>query len=288
MLYAIPSNILQKAKKSLQIIALGWIAFANFGCGPELVGTGPSTSRELNIQDVDRIIIHDSLNVDISLGDTYKSSIEGPINLLEFFRAEQEGSTLNLRLKYNAKILQGDLTFFITLPKLRELRVVDASKVQIKKLQTQGDLRLDFSGMSDIQIDADTDGFIDIEVAGNSVVKGQIRAKSVRWKLTGNSRSLTRIHADENELDASGGSWVNFVGECNSFRFVLAGGSKGFFDNFNLQTIQAELSGDSSGIIRHEGQLNALIEGNSTLFCIGNPQIGDLKTTGGGQLQYSN
>ncbi len=272
-------------KKAFSVIVFCWLATSLLGCGPVLVGSGGITTQGISVQGVQRVIIHDSLNVHISYSEQEKVEITGHANLIPFLKYEQEGDTLNLRLRDGAQILEGDLTVVMALPRLRELRVVDGSRVDIKRLETHGDLRLDFSGMSDIKIDLHTDGQVDLDVNGSSRVQGQLRANVLRWKLTGNSRSMARIHADQVDLDASGTSWVDFVGECNLFRIGLAGGSKGFFSSLTAQQIDAHLSGASQGIIKHNGKLTALLEGGSRLFHRGQPQVDKLETTGGATLE---
>lgn len=271
--------------KALSVLLFSVLAASVIGCGSGLVGSGPTITQGLSIQGVQRIIVHDSLNVHISYSEQEKADLSGHTNLLPYFKYEQEGDTLNLRLHHGAQILEGDLTVVLALPRLRELRVVDGSRVHLKRLETRGDLRLDFSGMSDIRIDLHSDAQVDIDINGSSRVQGQLRANVIRWKLTGNSRALARVHTNQNHLDASGSSWVEFVGESNLFQVGLSGGSKGFFSLLKAQEIDAHLSGASQGIVSHDGSLRALLEGASKLFCRGQPHIEKLDTTGGSVLE---
>jgi hypothetical protein len=280
------------SNKSFSLFSLTFSFLALFfvsGCGPALVGSGSTARQELSINGVERIVVHHSLDLSITHHEEESAMAVGDENLIPYLEYKQEAKTLHLRLRENAEILRGNLTVALRLPTLRSLNIIAGSRVRIKSLQTKGDLHIELSGMSEVDIEeGKTDAAADFLIEGSSLLKGQFQARSMSFRLTGNSRVVMRLLAETTTFDASGSSWVNFVGEVDELRFHLAGGSKGFFEQLTIDHLDAHLSGNSKGILRHDGTLNALLEGGSRLFYRGQPTLQKIEKTGGSELVPSN
>lgn len=278
-------SFLSRSRQTLLVMALVfYVSMILVGCGGLVDGNGAVMEREFQLQAIKEVVIHSSLRVSLRHSDVASGKIVADSNLMSLIKVEQHGGTLDLRLEGQVEIQQGTAEVFLYLPKLPLLRIVAASKVVLPCLQTKGDLRLDISGHSIVQIDAQTDGKMDIELAGASLLRGTINAKHTKWKLTGASVTNVTIDAIHSTIDASGASKVTMDGFGTHLSFVLAGNSHGTFTHYHSGSIQANLSGSSRAWIAHNGELAALIEGLSLLWFQGRPKITSLHTSGGGQL----
>ena len=86
------------------------------------------------------------------------------------------------------------------------------------------------------------------------------------------------------DVELSGGSNVEMMGEANDLSAACSGGSGLELANFTVNNARIEFSGGSHGTINLDGRLDANLSGGSKLYYIGNPTMGDISTSGGSTI----
>jgi len=84
--------------------------------------------------------------------------------------------------------------------------------------------------------------------------------------------------------ELSGGSILKMDGEANNLTATCSGGSNLELSEFVVNNASIDFSGGSQGTINLDGTLDANLSGGSRLFYIGNPTLGDIKTSGGSSV----
>ena len=100
--------------------------------------------------------------------------------------------------------------------------------------------------------------------------------------VTGNATGFVVSH--DFSVSLSGGSILDMKGEGGNLLLVCSGGSNAKLSEFAVGDADVELGGGSRGTINLDGTLNADLSGGSHLFYIGNPELGEINTSGGSEI----
>ena len=110
-------------------------------------------------------------------------------------------------------------------------------------------------------------------------------ASDIEFELSGASRVRGDITAGgDARLNLSGASSVQLQGSASDLVIDASGASRVELDNFPVDNVDVKLSGASGATVNLDGRLDANLSGASKLSYIGEPTMGDVRTSGGSSV----
>ncbi len=103
--------------------------------------------------------------------------------------------------------------------------------------------------------------------------------------FTGSHGFVNGFSSDWFVLGLFGGSHVDMEGSANDLTISASGGSHFELSEFPVHDANVDIDGGSHGTINLDGRLDADLSGGSHLSYIGEPTMGDIKTSGGSKLE---
>jgi hypothetical protein len=238
------------------------------GCvGGRVTGSGNLVTQEFNFSDFTRVEVGNAFEVEIVQADSYRVSITADDNLFEYIQVSKAGETLKISLKLlPLRPLFTTLRAEITMPQLYGLGLSGA---------THGTV----SGFSSTEN-------LDIEVSGaSSLDMSDIAAGDTRFAVSGASKASGDITASGNaQLNLSGASSVQLQGSASDVVIDASGASRVELDNFPVDNADVTLTGASRATVNLDGRLDANLSGASKISYIGEPTMGDVRTSGGSSV----
>ncbi len=107
-----------------------------------------------------------------------------------------------------------------------------------------------------------------------------------RLELSGGAHgSATGFVSTNNfEIDASGGSRVQMLGQAGDLTVNASGGSQLDLSNNTVMNANVDISGGSQAEINPSGRIDGNLSGGSHLFYSGNPTLGNINVSGGATI----
>jgi len=210
----------------------------------EVVGSGDLVTKEELFSDFTSVNAGSGFMVKISKSNMYKVLVTADDNVMEYIEIKKSGDTLEIGIKWGYSFRSVTLNVEITMPELYSLELSGGAQGRIEEFTSTHSLSL--------------------ELSGGSILRGE-------FETTGNVN-----------FDLSGGSRVSgFNGEANDITIDASSGSQLDLSDFTVNNANVELSGGSRATINLDGRLDADLSGGSNLSYIGDPTLGDIKTSGG-------
>jgi len=210
-----------------------------------LTGSGTVVTQTYDFTDFDEVELGHAFNAVITQGDTYSVVVRVDDNLVDRLLVEQDGNRVKIGLQPTTLVTRATMEAEITLPRLSWLNASGASQAQINGIQSADNFTAEASGAS-------------------------------------------RIHGDaavaDVELEASGASNISLAGSGGNVTANASGASTIDLEEFTALDAQTEASGASTVIVNIEGILDANASGGSNIHYVGNPQMGDIQTSGGSNV----
>jgi hypothetical protein len=100
--------------------------------------------------------------------------------------------------------------------------------------------------------------------------------------VTGNAQNFKLTH--DFTVDLTGGSRLTMSGQASNLIATASGGSILSMQNFKVYNAHVDFSGGSQGTISLDGRLDAMLSGGSHLSYAGNPELGNIDTSGGSSI----
>jgi hypothetical protein len=232
----------------------------------EIAGSQNIETREFAYSDFDKVEVLVPLHIEISKSNVYLVSVTANDNLFDYIEVTQSGDTLRLRLKPYFSFRNITSQAKITMPDLRALEMSVASFGEIAGFQTTGDIDINVSGASKLNIINLQASYVTIEISGASRVNGFIKTEAADFEVSGASSLELNGSAEDARLEASG---------LSSLRL----------ENFYVPYASVYLSGVSNGNVEVNGRLDIEISGASTLTLGGNPTLGHVEVSGASSLK---
>jgi hypothetical protein len=116
------------------------------------------------------------------------------------------------------------------------------------------------------------------------VVNGFSSSEDFRLSLSGASSVTGEITAGDAQFDLSGASSAELTGSAKDVIINASGASQTELGGFSGHNVAVKLSGASRSTVKVEGRLDARLSGASRLSWIGNPVMGDIRTSGASTL----
>lgn len=231
------------------MIALVGTSILFSACKKEVIK--PSSDITLEERYLDEFIgvdVSEAMEVTITYSNSaQKVVVEANSNVHPYVLTEVVGGKLKISMKDNVVFRKNaTIKVHVTLPEMVFLKASGASEVSFLN-----------------QIEAN---HLDIDASGASEISGSLNAASTSIKL-------------------SGASEVNFQGASTLATFNLSGAST--FDSFNFQVndLNADLSGASEVSVTVNNHLNLIASGASEFHYSGNCSIGELSLSGSSTIQ---
>jgi hypothetical protein len=216
---------------------------------------------EYDFADFTSVKVSSAFTVDITRSDSYRVSITANENLLDYLDVRKVNETLYIGLK-RARYTDIRHEATITLPELHNLGLFSASRGSISGFSSSSPLELDVSGASSLNIGDVVAGDAGLDISGASRVSGAIETGDCALDLSGASTIELEGSGSDADIDASGASSVRLA-------------------NFLVNNTRVDLSGASQATLNLDGTLDASLSGASHIKYLGEPALGNIKTSGG-------
>lgn len=211
-------------------------------------GSGNIVTQEENISGFDEVRASHSFQLDIVQGETYRVVIRVDDNITEYLLVERDGDTLRIGLDpdHNYSVRNATLEAEVTMPELAGLRL---------------------SGSSDATITGfESESAFDVDLSGSSSLHGDIEAGDVSFDISGSSELILTGSAEELGIDASGSGDIDL-------------------SDFPATDGNIDASGSSTVIVHLSGKLDVDASGSSEVYYLGNPDLGNIDTSGGSSVE---
>jgi len=198
-----------------------------------------------NFNDFSKVEIGSAFEFEIQQSNSYSIGVTISESYIDIVDVSKEGDTLKVRLKPVSGNIPSHKVS-ITMPQLNDLAVSGASHGSISGFSSTKDLKITVSGASELTGDI-TSGDVDFNVSGASTIR----------------------------LEGSASDMVS----------IVSGASRFNLNDFNVINADMTISGASSGTIKLDGRLDAIVSGASNLDYIGDPTIGTVDISGDSKLR---
>ena len=173
-------------------------------------GSGNVVTQEMNINGFDKVDINHAFDVEITQGDSFRVVVRVDDNLLEHLQVVKKGKTLNIGMKpgpfYNFSNTTQEAE--VTMPELTGLEGSEASEVTITGFKSTKDLSVELNAASSLQGDIEAgDAQFDVSSASNVTLRGS--AGNLVIDASGSSDvDLSAFRVANADVEASGASDV--------------------------------------------------------------------------------
>lgn len=239
-----------------QIIILAVIAFTALhfaGCEDDGIfsrvkGSGDVMDIEYSFGNFERLHLSHAFDVTVTQSDTFNVVLFVDANIANYLEVRRSGSWLIIGLEDGHTYNNVHLRAEISMPFIEEIEGSGATVVSMSDFSSAGD-PADFS----------------LKLSGASVFSGT-------------------LNASDCDIHLSGASVINMNGSCNDLFLESSGASELNMGNFVAASAYFILSGASDGTIHVTDHLDANLSGASVLRYYGDPEIGNLTTSGASTL----
>lgn len=250
----------------LVIAAGGSLAGCNgFGGLDFINGSQNLETREFIFTDFDRVEILAPFEVEIAKSNVYQVSVTVNENLFNYIEVTKSGDTLRLRQKPFISFRNSTFQATITMPELRSLEISAAGSCDVAGFQTTGDIDIEVSGASKLNIMS-------------------LQATSVTMQVSAASRVTGFVKTESADFEVSGASYIDINGSAEGAHLAASGASSLKLSNFHILHSSVIISGASNGNIEVNGSLDVEVSGASSLTFGGNPTLGRVEVSGASSL----
>lgn len=240
-------------KQIIILIVMAFAAFQFWGCEGDSIfsrvhGSGDVVDVSYSFDNFDRLDLSQAFDVTVVKSDTFDVVLFVDENIVPYLDVNHSGNWLNIGLEdghnYNNVTLKAE----IRMPDIQEIRGSGATVISI-------------SGFSGEENPSD----ISVDLSGASVFSGT-------------------LYANDCDIQLSGASVLNLNGGCMDLYLESSGASELNMGNFVAESAYFILSGASDGTVHVTQHLDAKLSGASVLRYHGDPEIGNLETSGASML----
>jgi hypothetical protein len=216
--------------------------------GETITGSGTLATESYDLADFTELEIGSAFDVEVTRGDDFAVEVTVDDNVVDKLDVKRDGKKLRIAM-------QGPHTY--------------VSTTQGARVTMPGLDRLDISGASSVTAGEGfvSDGALDVQLSGSSRLDG------------------SGFQADEATLDISGASKVAMTGSARSADIKLSGASGADLGGFTVGDVEVNMSGSSDAVVNASGTITADLSGSSKLTYLGEPTLGELKTSGGSTVE---
>ncbi len=213
-----------------------------------VTGSGAVVTVESGVTDFDALDVSHAFEVDVTQGPGYRVVVSIDENLEQYLQLEKRGSTLIIGLEPGRayNLSNATLEAEITMPALAGARLSGAASMKVTGFESTTELELSLSGSSGL------DG---------------------------------GIEAGDVQFDVSGSSEVTLTGSGQDATIDVSGSSRLDLSDFPVEDADVGASGASTAIVNVSGRLDARASGASNIRYLGDPNLGDIDTSGASSVE---
>lgn len=238
--------------------------------------------------DVDEVVVHGSIEVEISQGDTAELLLRGRPNDLEPLPFHVRERTLVLGLPAGARSSKGrDVQYKLTLPTLARLQLLGSADVFVRPFITPA-LAVIVDGSGDVRLyNLNTDSArFDMRGSGD-IQAARVEAGSVRLTLSGSgdiqlgqvvTESMQAVVNGSGDISSDKGS------RSGSTEITIVGSGEVNFSGLDSDSAEINIIGSGTARVGEVRKLEATIMGGGDIHYRGEPDI-DQTLFGSGRLR---
>jgi RNA polymerase sigma factor (sigma-70 family) len=211
------------------------------GANEIIRGSGKEATKDFKLSGFTTVDVGDVFQVEITQGDSFRTTITTDDNVLPFVNAAKEGNTLKIRLDGQNRSFQNvTLKASVAMPSLEGVTLRGASHVTLGGFKSGTDFK--------------------VRVSDASTLKGEIQAGDA-------------------DLEATDASDVSLKGSAKKARLLAKDASHLKLAEFPLDSAEVTLKDASQATIQVKKQLDYDLSGASNLRYRGDPTIGKKRAT---------
>ncbi len=246
-------------------------------------------TKNYDFQGFDRISINGAFEFNVTRADSFKVSITS--DPLKVIKVSREGDTLRIGIAWYT-YLWWFLTWWshpkaaVALPELRELRITGACHGEVGDFKTTHDFSTELAGASGLRLGNISAGNVDFRLKGASNLEfKKVKGTKGIVDILGASRVKGEFElAGDVRLDAQGASRVELSGSAYDAVIDIKGASHGKLENFTVHNAKVKVAGASNVVVKADGKLDLDAMGASNVSWVGNPIMGDVRSSGASTL----
>lgn len=215
-----------------------------FGC---VNGDGPAVTEELNVPDFNAIDLTMVGTVFLTQGDTQSVTVEGKPNIIDELELDVHNGEWAIEPDRCVRDV-GELTFFITVPDIRRVKVSGSGEVF-------------------------TDGSFDVN--------------DVEFNISGSGKIDVEVYGDDIEANISGSGKINLTGEADELDIDISGSGDVRAFDIPIREVDISISGSGDAEVRVDELLIVRISGSGDVYYKGNPTL-DISISGSGDVIDAN
>lgn len=224
-----------------------------WGCDEDSIysrikGSGNIIDVDYAFNDFERLDVSHAFDVTVTQAEEFEVVLFVDDNIVNYLEVRRSGDWLIVRLEDNHNYNNVNLRAEIKMPYIEEIKGSGATVVSMSGFLSSGD-PYDFK----------------LSLSGASVFSGN-------------------VNAGDCDIHLSGASVINMNGNCTDLYLESSGACELNMGNFVAASAYFILTGASDGTVHVTEHLDANLSGASVLRYYGDPEIGNLITTGASSL----
>lgn len=254
------------------------------GCeGVVVKGSGNLKTEIYNFNGFNKVEVSNAFEVEVTQGSEHSVSITANDNLFEYIEISKQGTILNISLR-RAQFIDITTKVEITMPQLNDLELSGAAQATVSGFSSTENLNVKISGASSVKLLEMSIGDVKFDISGDSKAVGEMTASDIEFDVSGASTVQIECSAVNINIYASGASNVQLGGSAGDIEIDASGVSYVELTDLKVDNADVNLSSSSRGTVNLNGQLDVNLSGASKLYWLGNPVMGNVKTTGASTL----
>jgi len=226
-----------------------------------------------------------AFDITVVKGSTEALTIEADEAVMQYVRSEVKKGVLHLYLDNTKKVKNiKTLKATVVMKDLDRATLSGACKLTANDRFTSERFKLDCSGASSIVVHLNT-GQLEIDASGASAIQMNANVTGdAKIDVSGASKIQGELKAANVKLNASGVCSAELAGSAASIKIDISGSSKIKGGEFEVKTATIESSGASNITLNVTDLLKVNSSGASTVNCKGSPVI-EAKTGGASKIK---
>ena len=226
-----------------------------------------------------------AFNITVTKGNTESLTVEADDNIMPYVRTEVKQGVLHLYLDNNKKVKNvKTLKAIVVMKNLDKVMLSGACKLTGNGLFTPDKFKSDCSGATQLDLQLNT-GQMTIETSGASKINLHAEvAGDVKIDVSGASKMNMELKAANVRFNSSGSSKVEIVGSASDIYVDLSGASNVNAGDFSVNSATVKSSGSCNISLNVSGTLDVNSSGASSIRYKGAPAI-NANTSGASKIR---
>ncbi len=238
----------------------------------------PSRAETVQVHGLDfgRILVHGSVDVEVSQGDEPELVIRGKNSDLEQHPFFTDGDTLVLGRNQQHHSNFGNLKFKVTVANLEQLQLHGSGDVYVKPLVVE-DLYVSVDGSGDIKLFGVRGRSLILKVSGSGDIRAvTLDAEEVKLVVSGSGDlQIGELHAEwvKASLSGSGDIGVENGGTVMEMDINIVGSGAIDFEAVSARIASVNIVGSGTVTLDVADELDVNIMGSGEVMCHGSPDV---------------